>query len=699
MSALWNGLDKLAHNFWWSWDAQATHLFRQLDPEVWEASGHSAIAILDTLGEEATLQRLRDSDMVGQAEEVLARLQSYLECKEPWKASEIQVPPESGPVAYFCAEYGIQESLRIYAGGLGILAGDHCKSASDLGIPLVAVGLAYREGYFTQLIDPDGRQQAYYGRSDFERMALEPVCDGSGRFETLSVPMDGGEVIFCMWRTQIGRVEMILLDTLLFQNSSSDRALTLRLYGGMGDTRIRQEMLLGIGGMKALRFLGYQPSVFHMNEGHTAFLTLERLREKVTEGKSIETAMEEVRQSCLFTTHTPVPAGHDRFAPDLVERHLGWLRQELGMDRQTFEGLGRVNPQDPGETFCMTVLALKLSRGANGVSALHGDVSRRMWHSLWPNQEVDQVPIGHITNGVHIETWIASEMRELLDSHLGVEWRQKPWDPKVWERVESIPDSLLWAVHCLLKTRLVKYARESELNEYLRHHKRGALVVEHLLDPDALTIGFARRFATYKRGDLIFRDLDRARRLFTNPDRPVQILFSGKAHPQDFGGGEIIRRVVAAANDPMLGDHVTFIPNYGIEVARLLVQGVDVWLNTPRRPREASGTSGQKVPLNGGINISTVDGWWCEGFNGKNGWNIGDPHRSYSSEWDHDQQDHESLMRILEHEIIPLYYDRDADGLPKKWIAMMKESLRSVGQAFSSHRMVRDYATRYYWPT
>jgi glycogen phosphorylase len=334
------------------------------------------------------------------------------------------------------------------------------------------------------------------------------------------------------------------------------------------------------------------------------------------------------------------------------------------------------------------------------VSALHGDVSRRMWHSLWPDRPVEQVPIGHVTNGVHVPTWIAPEMGELLDSHLGREWRLRPWEPEVWDGVASIPDSLLWAVHCLLKKRLIQFARESELSEFLRHHRRGSsVVVDELLDPDALTIGFARRFATYKRGDLVFRDLDRARRMFMAHDKPVQIIYSGKAHPQDYGGGEIIRRVIAAANDPVLGSHVTFIPNYGIDVAKYLVQGVDLWLNTPRRPREASGTSGQKVPLNGGINLSTVDGWWCEGYNGKNGWNIGDPNRTYPSEWEQDQQDHESLFRLLENEIVPLYYHRDPDGLPTRWIAMMKESLRSVGQAFSSHRMLRDYTIKYYWPT
>jgi len=696
MSQTWTGLKRLARNYWWSWDPEATRLFKTLDSAVWSASGHNPVAVLDTLGDEGGRQRLRELEITEQADALIARFDRHLAQPPTWPP-EGKGPKPRGPVAYFSAEFGVHESLQIYAGGLGILAGDHCKSASDLGVPMVAVGLLYREGYFAQLIDSEGRQRAYYRRSDFQRMALEPVCDELGRFQTLSIPSLEGDLNFCIWRTWIGRVPLILLDTNVWPNRAEDRDLTLRLYGGGGDTRIRQEILLGVGGVRALRHLGIKPSMYHMNEGHTAFLALELMREKVSaKAATLEDAASTVRDHCVFTTHTPVPAGHDRFAPETMERHLGWLREELGLSNRDFLSYGRLDAGDHNETFCMTVLALKLSRSANGVSKLHGDVSRAMWNGLWPDRPRDEVPIGHITNGVHVPSWIAPEMAALLDSQLGDDWRKLPWEPSSWAGVDGIPDSLLWAVHNLLKERLLKFAWKKEISRTLRGTHRGRLEVDPF-DTDMLTIGFARRFATYKRGDLLFRDMERARQLLANRDRPVRILFAGKAHPQDWGGGDVLQRVIKASQDPVLARHVVFLQNYGIDVARYLVQGVDVWLNNPRRPREASGTSGQKVPLNGGINLSTVDGWWCEGYDGSNGWNIGDE-RHFGSQDEQDSFDYEALMSLLQHNIVPLYYDRDPDGLPRKWIAMMKRSLQSVACGFNSDRMVYEYATRYYWP-
>ena len=690
MENVWAGLNRVSRNLWWGWDAGATRLFRQLDPQVWRTSKASAVAVLQTLGSEETLKRLTEQDLHEEAKRTVQRFDDYMAKQPTW-------PGATGPAAYFSAEFGIHESLPIYAGGLGILAGDHCKSASDLAVPFVAVGLLYKEGYFTQLIDGEGRQRAYYRRDDFDRMALEPICDDSGRVQILSIPGVEGDLQFAIWRAQVGRVTLYLMDTAVAPNRAANRALTQRLYGGDTTVRIRQEILLGIGGVRTLRHLGIEPSVYHMNEGHTAFLTLELIRARMADGESFEMAQRNVRDCCVFTTHTPVPAGHDRFDAEMMERELGWLREELGLDSGAFMGSGRVNPHDSNELFCMTVLALRNARAANGVSALHGEVSRTMWADLWPDKDPKDTPIGHITNGVHIPTWIASEMADLLDSHLGGDWRERSWDEAVWDGVDNIPDAVLWAVHCSLKKRLLEFAWRQTMARRLRVQRPGRLRGLELFDTDALTIGFARRFATYKRGDLLFRDMDRARSLLANPQRPVQILFAGKAHPHDWGGGSVLQRVVLAGRDDELSHHVVFLEDYGINVAQYLVQGVDLWLNTPRRPREASGTSGQKVPLNGGINASTIDGWWCEGYAGDNGWNIGDT-RAFGSQEEQDNADYHSLMNVLENEVIPAYYERDPNGVPRKWVKIMKASLKSVAPRFNSNRMVRDYAQGSYWP-
>ena len=629
--------------------------------------------------------------MHGEVEALIERFEEY-----------IAAPPAIGradrPAAYFCAEFGIHEAFPVYAGGLGILAGDHCKSASDQGVPLVGIGLLYREGYFTQLIDRSGRQRAYYERDDFDRMGLEPILTEGGAVQLLSIPGPEHEIQFRVWRSRVGRVTLYLMDTDVAGNRTEDRALTQRLYGGGKTNRIRQEILLGIGGVRTLRHLGIEPSVYHMNEGHCGFLALELCRELIAEGATFADASATVRGQAVFTTHTPVPAGHDRFDPAMMEHELGWLREALGLDQRAFLGLGRVHVHDDHETFCMTVLGLKMSRAANGVSKLHGAVSRSMWAALWPDRPVEQVPIGHVTNGVHVPTWIAPEMADLLDSHLGDGWRRTPWEAAVWDGVDEIPDSVLWAVHQLLKRRLLEYSWEKVTARRLQRHVRGRIPAMEVFNSEALTIGFARRFATYKRGDLLFKDIERARRVLGDPDRPIQLIFAGKAHPQDIGGGDVLQRVVLAGRDPVLRNNVMFLDNYGIDVARYLVQGVDVWLNNPRRPREASGTSGQKVPLNGGINASTVDGWWCEGYEGDNGWNIGDE-RDFSSHEEHDRADLEALYYILQQEIAPLYYRRDPDGIPRGWVKKMKSSLKSVARAFNSDRMILDYANQFYWPS
>lgn len=690
MKAIWNDLNRLARNLWWGWTPAASRLFRQLAPEVWVESNSSAVAVLQALGEHDTGVRIRELELENQVEEIIRSFDAYL-------ATGPTTDQNNGPAAYFCAEFGIHESLPIYAGGLGILAGDHCKSASDLALPFVAVGLMYKEGYFQQLIDRTGRQHAFYRRDDFDRMGLTPLCEDSGEVSIFSIPGATHPLHFSVWRANVGRVPLYLLDSAVEPNNAADRDLTRRLYGGGHDLRIRQEILLGIGGVRVLRSLGISPSVFHMNEGHTAFLTLELMREEVEKGADFSVAKERVRSKCHFTTHTPVPAGHDRFQSDSVDTHLGWMQQALGIDKSTFHGLGRVTPDDHHETFCMTVLGLKMSRAANGVSELHGAVSRGMWTDIWPGKGASEVPIGHVTNGVHIPTWMAGEIADILDAHLGDGWREKPWDPASWAEVDNIPNSILWAVHSLLKKRMLRFAWRQSMGRRLRQHTRGRFAEVDHFDPEALTIGFARRFATYKRGALIFRDMDRARALLANAERPIQLLFAGKAHPQDFGGGDVLQQVVKASQDSVLRHHVVFLEDYGIGVARHLVQGVDVWLNNPRRPREASGTSGQKVPLNGGLNMSTVDGWWCEGYDGTNGWNVGQS-VDYSSHGDHDAADYHSLMSVLEHEVAALYYDRDPDGIPRRWVQRMKASLRSVAPRFNSNRMVRDYARNYYWP-
>jgi starch phosphorylase len=573
------------------------------------------------------------------------------------------------------------------------------KSASDLGLPLVGIGLFYHEGYFTQAIDAGGWQRETYPRLEAVELPLAPAKNADGPI-VVTVDTRTGPIHARVLHLNVGRVHLYLLDTDIPLNNDADRALTARLYGGDQRTRIRQELLLGVGGVKALKALGILPNVIHMNEGHSAFAPLEVIRQRMQEdGFPFDKALRDTASRCAFTTHTPVPAGHDRFDQGLIEEHLGPLGDALGLDTHGLMGLGRVDPQNGGESFCMTVLALKLCRIANGVSNLHGVVSRDMWKSLWPWRSVEEIPIGHITNGVHVPTWLAGQMRVLYNRVLPEDWYQRTGEPEVWSKFESITPGELWEVHSTLKSRLINYARKHAVDQAKLRGESAEVVadMESLFDPQALTIGFARRFAPYKRADLILKDLDFLAKLITDTDRPLQFIFAGKAHPADDRGKQILQHIFQLTRKEPFRGRVLILENYTIEMGRVLVQGVDVWLNNPRRPLEASGTSGQKVVLNGGLNCSILDGWWAEAYDGKNGFAIG----SGRTHWNQDIQDArdgEDLYRVLTKEVIPMFYDRDRDDLPQEWIARMKRAIRTLGWRFNADRMVMDYANNSYVP-
>ncbi|WP_239651559.1 alpha-glucan family phosphorylase [Neosynechococcus sphagnicola] len=635
-----------------------------------------------------------------------AQFDAYMATSDTWaRRVAPHITPEH-PVAYFCAEFGLHESLPIYSGGLGILAGDHLKSASDLGLPMVGVGLLYRQGYFRQRLNRGGWQEDYYVDNQFEQMPLELMCNSLGQPLIIEIEIRQRIVKAQVWRVQVGRTRLYLLDTDREDNDPIDRWLTGHLYGGNQDTRIAQEVVLGIGGVRALAALEIEPAVYHMNEGHAAFCTLELARiEMERTGKSFYDIEATVRDRCIFTTHTPVPAGHDAFSPDLMDSYFAYYWPQLKLSREQFLALGARRLGDPWEPFGMTVLALRLCRAANGVSELHGQVSRKMWNILYPERTVDQVPIGHITNGVHARTWIAPLISDLFNQYLGEDWITRLADPQTWTKVDEIPNADLWYRHQILKERLIAFtrARVKQVRQYRGEDHDLIHAVDHLLDPAVLTIGFARRFSPYKRGDLLLRDADRALKIFGNSTRPVQIIFAGKAHPADEEGKRIIQRLTEWCRHPALQNRVAFLEDYDIYTAQKLVHGVDVWLNNPRRPLEASGTSGQKVCFNGGINCSVLDGWWCEGYEadahgkGLNGWAIGED--AHTSDQDvQDRIDSESLYRLLETEIVPLYYTQDEQGVPHGWVQMMKASIQTNSPRFNTDRMIADYVTQLYAP-
>jgi starch phosphorylase len=692
-------LHTLATNLWWCWNSDAVALFRRINPDLFEALDHSPIRLLGAT-EQARFEQLESDDgFLAHMDRVAAALDTYL--KAPTWFQQTFEAEADARVAYFSAEFGIHESVPVYSGGLGVLAGDHLKSASDLGIPLVGISLMYREGYFRQYLNVDGWQQERYPENDFFTLPLTPELKPDGNPVLVSVPLPGRELALRVWRIDVGRVPLYLLDANIPQNRPEDRGITAQLYGGDQHTRIQQEIVLGIGGIRALKALGKKPSVVHMNEGHAAFAALERIRVLVEEEKlDFATALEAVKAGTCFTTHTPVPAGNDAFPMHMIEQYLGEYMNRMGCDRATLAALGRQHPANEQEPFGMTVLAIKLANTSNGVSKLHGSVSRKMWNEIWPTLPANEVPISSITNGVHTQSWLSPEVAQLYDRYLGIQWDEKPTDFAIWKRVEQIPDAELWRTHERGRERLVAFAR-TRLRAQLK--RRGSPpsevdAADEVLDPDALTIGFARRFATYKRGDLIFRQVERLAEIVNSKDRPVQFIFSGKAHPKDQGGKELIARVVQMARRAEFRRRVVFIEDYDMNVARHLVQGVDVWLNNPRRPLEASGTSGMKVPVNGGLNCSILDGWWVEGYDGDNGWAIG-AGEEYTDLGYQDEVESRSLYDLIEQDIAPLFYTRGTDGLPRGWIRRMKRSVMTLVPVFNTNRMVEEYTERCYVPS
>jgi starch phosphorylase len=693
-----NRLGQLAYNLWWTWNPEAQRLYSRIDLELWNATNHNPVLFLRRVERSCLNAATNNRYYLDFYDRVFRTFDQYMNAEDTWFT---RTYPElrNRPIAYFSMEFGLHETLPIYAGGLGVLSGDHAKEASDLGLPFVGIGFFYSEGYFTQYITEDGWQEARYTRHPFEDLPVMPVVDEDGKPVTISVELPGREVYARLWEIHVGRVPVYMLDTNIDPNSPADKALSARLYSSDLDLRISQEVLLGIGGVRALRIMGYNPTVWHMNEGHAAFLVLERLRELVEAGHPITEAYETVRATNVFTTHTPVPAGNDEFALWLVDKYFSHLWPQLGMTRDEFIDLGR-HTVSWGDAFSMPVLALRYSLGRNAVSELHGNVSRRMWQFIWPEKRVEEVPIIHITNGIHTSTWLARRLRLLYDRYLGPDWLEHSDDPEVWELVNNIPDEELWALRKHLKRKLVAYVRERGRKMWAKgsSHPIQVLASGVLLDPYALTIGFARRFAPYKRANLVLHDLNRLLNIINRPGMPVQIIFAGKSHPDHEGGKLLIQEVYRAVKKAESGGRLVFLEDYDMNLARYLVQGVDVWLNTPRRPNEASGTSGQKAALNGGLNFSVYDGWWREGYNGQNGWAIGKDF-DYDNPDLQDEADAESLYDILENDIIPLYYlERSADGLPGEWIGRMKESIRTLAPQFGMHRMVKEYVDRLYLP-
>jgi starch phosphorylase len=692
-------LSELAGNLWWSWQPEVTSIFREIDAGLWSELAHNPVLLLREYDPEKLEARAREEVLHSRINGAYRRWQEYMHSHDTWGDTHAGVLGFR-PAAYFSAEFGLHESLRIYSGGLGVLAGDHLKSASDLGIPLVGVGLFYHEGYFIQYVNGDGWQQEDYYHAQTGDLPLAEAIGTDGQPVVISVETRTGKIHAQVWRIDVGRVPLFLLDTNIEQNSREDRNLSARLYGGDQRTRIRQEVMLSIGGMRALAALGIDPRVIHMNEGHSAFAGLEIIRTRMQEhGLSFEDALRETAASGVFTTHTPVPAGHDRFDSVLVEEHLGPLADQLGLTHQSFMGLGRVDPHNENESFCMTVLAFKTSRRANAVSNLHGVVSRRMWHSLWPYLSEEEIPIGHITNGVHVSTWLAPQMRHLYDRVLPANWFLKTGQPDVWSGFEQVTPGELWETHQSLKNRLIVYARK-RLTAAAQRRGGGPeefAELQQALDPRTLLIGFARRFAPYKRADLIMSDIELLAAIIEDSERPVQFVFAGKAHPADDHGKAILQRIVKLSNEPPFRGHVVFLEDYDMNLGRHLVQGVDVWLNNPRRPLEASGTSGQKVVLNGGLNLSVLDGWWAEAFDGANGFAIGTGN-IHTNQDVQDAADGDALLRALQTEVIPLYYQRDKDDLPQKWIGRMKRAVRTLGWRFNADRMVMDYVRECYVP-
>ncbi len=699
LSELTAGLNRVARNLWWTWNQEAQDVFQELSPRGWRNLYHNAVAILHEVSDYELRVRLQEPAFAERVRQVIASFDAYMGEKNTW-GNENMAHLNERPVAYFSAEFGFHETLPIAAGGLGMLAGDHAKSASDLDLGFVGISLFYREGYFMQAINQDNWQTEYYTLLNPRNLPIEPVLDSKGDPVQGSVKIATNQVYFRAWRVNVGRIPVYLLDANLPENEDHFRDLTLRVYGGDTSTRIMQEILLGVGGVRLMRMLGLSPSVFHMNEGHAAFLGLELVREKIAAGQTLEKAKEATKEECIFTTHTPVEAGHDRFSSDLMAFAAHKFSHNLGIDHEALMDLGRVNPGDQSETFCMTVLALRLSRAANGVSELHGAISREMWQSLYPDKTVDEVPIGHVTNGVHLLGWMKGPLRSFWKGRLGDKWSDNVNEPSFWERMldsDFITDEEIWSLRYRLRRELLEFTRRRLL---LQGHSLTAgdyIAFDHLLNPDALTIGFARRFATYKRAPLVFQQFERVVELVKDKERPVQFIFAGKAHPRDDEGKKFIQHIIHLSKFSELTGHLVFIENYDVHVARQMVSGCDIWLNNPRRPLEASGTSGQKTSPHGCLNLSILDGWWREGYDGTNGFAIGEDSHPDSVE-EQDRVDSENLFKMLTEEVVPCFYNRDQDGVPRQWIQKIRRAMATLSAEYSTWRMVKDYANKYYKP-
>ncbi|MFH1382300.1 MAG: alpha-glucan family phosphorylase [Chloroflexota bacterium] len=690
-------LEELAYNLWWSWHPDARALFRALDYPLWRTSGHNPVKQLREIAPDKLQVAATDPAFISLYDSVMSHFDDSTTSDDTWftTAHPDKLP---GPVAYFSAEFAIHNSLPIYAGGLGVLAGDLCKEASDLGIPLVGVGFMYPQGYFHQHLSAEGWQEEIYQQLDFDQAPVKAILSAQGGRPLARVELENRTLYIGVCQVKLGRATIYLLDTNIEENALQDRQLSARLYIAEPESRIQQELVLGIGGVRVLRALGIEPSIWHINEGHTAFMMLERVREEVQKGTSFVEAVRKVRAATVFTTHTPVPAGHDAFPLPLIDKYFHQYWPSLGIDRNEFIRLGQ-HESNGDQAFNMTVLALKMSEGHNAVSQLHEQVARKMWHMLWPQLPEENIPIGHVTNGIHVPTWVAPELEGLYEGYLGKDWRDKHDDPAFMQKVLSIPDEEFWSVHVTLKNKLMAAIRERAQNRWADSEATAqqVLAIGSLLDPEALTIGFVRRFTEYKRPTLVFHDMERLKRIITNQGRPVQIIFAGKSHPADFPSKYFLHQVYSLAIDREFRGRIVFIEDYDLHMARYLVQGVDVWLNTPRRLQEACGTSGMKASLNGVLHLSVRDGWWQEGFNGTNGWAIGDGPRTMDAAQE-DRADAEALYYLMEEQIAPLYYERDRSGVPHGWTRFVKQSISSIVPFFCSRRMLKEYTQQFYMP-
>jgi starch phosphorylase len=691
-----NRLEDLAFDLWWSWTRDARNVFRRLDYTLWRQTAHNPVLMIRSIAPGKLQEAARDPEWLALYDRAIERLDAVRSAHNTW--CENHCPDMEGKsVAYFSAEFALHQSLPIYAGGLGVLAGDHCKEASDLGVPLIGVGFMYPQGYFHQNITADGWQEESYARLSWNDAPIEPAITPEGKPCITAVPLGNRTVLVAVWRVRVGRVKLYLLDTDLEENAPWDRELSARLYGGDRETRVQQEIILGIGGVRVLKQLGSDPSVYHLNEDHAAFVGLQRLRDYCEKGWSFESALEEVRRTTVFTTHTPVPAGHDAFPFHLIETHLAGAWGDLGVYREKFLALGHYD-NGSGPMFNMTALALRTSGAVNGVSQLHGEVTKQMWQPIWPGVGYNELPVHFITNGVHVPTWMSSEIAMLLEKYLGPDWAERHDEPAVADKVMDIPDDELWAARQSLRAFLFNFIRERARNRWTREGVAAARVVAAgtMFDHNTLTIGFARRFTGYKRPELIFSDPDRLAGILNAPGRAVQLVFAGKAHPADDVGKHHLQRIYKRALDPKFGGRVAFVDDYDLHVAHFLVQGCDVWLNNPRKPLEASGTSGMKAAINGTPNLSIGDGWWAEGYNGQNGWLIegpADPNDHGAQDW----ADAQSICTLLEEKLVPMFYDRDAN-VPRKWLQVVKQSIRTVLPRFSTRRMVKEYVEKMYLP-